>query len=125
MIDEKPKIQSILPPDKICVFLKARSVPNSMTGAARPSVDDLIALASGWDKFLIWAKMFLVAAKVESDSIILRSTKDAGWQKGLKNASMIICDSLTAGKFPADERVRVFSIVADDSLQELRELVKD
>ena len=96
MIDEMPKIQTILPPDKTCLFLKARSVPGTMIGASRPSADDLIAVASGWEKFLLWAKTFLVAANVEADSIILRSTKTADWQKGLKNAAMIICDSLTA-----------------------------
>ncbi|MGC2235456.1 MAG: GntR family transcriptional regulator [Pyrinomonadaceae bacterium] len=125
MIDEMPKIQAVLPPDKTCLYLKASSVPASMTGAARPSADDLIALVSGWKKFLMWAKTFLVAAKVESDSIILRSTKEPDWQKGLKNAAMIICDSLTARSFPGDTRVRVFRIISDDSLNELRELVKD
>jgi GntR family transcriptional regulator len=125
MFDEKAKMQEILPPDKTCLYLKARSVPGSMTGAARPSAEDLIALVSGWEKFLMWAKTFLVAANVESDSIILRSTKETDWQKGLKNAAMIICDSLTAEKLAGDERVRVFPIVSDDSLNELRELVKE
>lgn len=125
MIDEKTKVQAILPPDRICIFLKARSVPASMTGAARPSPDDLIALVSGWEKFLLWAKMFLTAANVESDSIILRSTKTADWRKGLKNAALIICDSLTAKEFRGDERVRVFPIISDDSLNELSELIED
>jgi GntR family transcriptional regulator len=125
MIDEMSKMQAILPPDKTCFYLKARSVPASMTGASRPAAEDLIALVSGWDKFLIWAKTFLVAANVESDSIILRSTKEKDWQKGLKNAAMIICDSLTAKAFPEDKRVRVFRIVSDDSLGELHEIVKD
>jgi GntR family transcriptional regulator len=125
MIDEMPKIEPVLPPDRTCLYLKARSVPGSMTGESRPAPDDLIALVSGWEKFLIWAKTFLVAADVESDSIILRSSKEPGWQKGLKNAAMIICDSLTAGKLAGDERARVFRIVSDDSLGELREIVKN
>ena len=125
MIDEMPKIRQILPPDKTCLFLKARSVPGTMTGASRPSADDLIALVSGWEKFLIWAKTFLVAADVESDSIILRSTADANWSKGLKNAAIIICDALTAKDLAGDLRVRVFRIVSDESLSELREIVKD
>ncbi|HEY0429784.1 MAG TPA: GntR family transcriptional regulator [Pyrinomonadaceae bacterium] len=125
MIDEKAKIQTILPPDKTCLFLKARSVPESMTGETRPSADDLIAIVSGWEKFLLWAKTFLVAANVESDSIILRSTGEADWPKGLKNARMIICDALAARKFEGDQRARVFRVIADDSLDELREIVKD
>jgi hypothetical protein len=43
----------------------------------------------------------------------------------LKNAAMIICDALTAKSFPDDERVRVFRVVSDDSINELREIIKD
>lgn len=125
MIDEMPKIRSVLPPEKTCLYLKARSISGSMTGEARPPADDLIALVSGWEKFLVWAKTVLVAADVESDSIIVRSTGTPDWQKGLKNAAMIICDSLTAEKLDGDLRARVFRIVSDDSLNELRELVRD
>lgn len=125
MIDEMTKIQAVLPPDKTCVYLKARSVPGSMIGETRPSPDDLIAVVSGWEKFLLLAKTILTAANVESDSIILRSTGEENWQKGLKNAAMIICDALTARAFADDKRVRVFRIVADESLAELSEIAGD
>jgi hypothetical protein len=65
------------------------------------------------------AKTILVAAKVENDSIITRSTSEENWQKGLNNASMIICDSLTAKHFSNNEKVRPFRLISDDSLQEL------
>jgi DNA-binding transcriptional regulator YhcF (GntR family) len=125
MIDEMSKIQMILPPEKTCLYLKARSIPESMTGETRPPAEDLIAVVSGWKKFLVWAKTFLIAANVENDSIVLRSTEESDWQKGLKNASMIICDSLTAKRFPEDKRIRAFQIVSDDSLAELCEIIKN
>jgi GntR family transcriptional regulator len=122
MIDEMPKIQAVLAPDKTCIDLKTRSIPGSLIGETQPSPEDLIAVASGWEKFLLLAKTILTAANVESDSIILRSTLEENWQKGLKNAAMIICDALTARTFPSDKRVRVFRIVSDESLSELREI---
>lgn len=122
MIDEMPKIQALLPPDKTCIDLKTRSVPGSLIGETRPSPEDLIAVVSGWEKFLLLAKTILTAANVESDSIILRSTAGENWQKGLKNTVMIICDALTARAFPSDKRVRVFRIVSDESLNALREI---
>jgi GntR family transcriptional regulator len=123
MIDEKPKIESVLPADKTRVYLKARSVSDSLAGETRPSANDLIAVVSGWEKFLIWSKTILVAANLEADSIILRSTFEKDWQKGLQNASLIICDSLAAKKFPADARVRIFRAIADDSIRDLQEIV--
>lgn len=123
MVDEKPKIESVLPADKICFFIKARSVSDAMTGETRPSQADLIAVVSGWKKFLVWSKTILVAAQIENDAIISRHTAEKDWKKGLQNASIIICDALTAKEFPDDKRVRLFRLIADLSLQELNEIV--
>ena len=94
MMDEKPKIESVIPPEKTCLYLRAHSVADAMAGQQRPSRDDLIAVASGWDKFLLMAKTMLVAADLEPGSLLIRHTGEKGWKKGLGSASMIICDSL-------------------------------
>lgn len=120
MFDEKTKISAVLPPEKKCVFLKTSSVADSMKSATRPTENDLIAVVSGWANFLVLAKTMLIAAQIESESLIVRSTKDTNWRKGLSAASMIICDFLTAKNFPNDERLRVFRLVADESLGDLK-----
>ncbi|MDQ6787173.1 MAG: GntR family transcriptional regulator [Acidobacteriota bacterium] len=122
MFDEKSKIESVLPADKKRVYLISRSVAGSMQNETRPQKDDLIAVVSGWENFLLLAKTVLVAAEIETDSILLRSTKNADWRKGLKNASMIICDALTAKRFAGDQRVRVFRLISDESLNQLKHL---
>jgi GntR family transcriptional regulator len=123
MIDEKPKLEGYFSNDKRCIFLKARSVADSMNGVSRPSADDLIAVVSGWEKFTLWAKTILIAAKIEPENLIVRSTGEKDWRKGLKAASMIICDSLTAKNFPNNEKVRVFQVIADNSRRELQEKI--
>jgi len=122
MFDEKAKIGASLPADKTCVFLKANSAAASMTGETRPTAADLIAVVSGWDDFLVLAKTMLVAARVEPESLLLRSTRAAHWQKGLSSASMVICDSLTAKSLAAVGNVRVFRLIADESLAEIAQL---
>ena len=116
---EKSVLENLPPNDAARVSLIARSVSASMKNETRPNANDLIAVASGWDNFLILAQTVLVAANIEADAIILRSTADANWRAGLKNASMIICDVLTAKEFGDDERVRPFRVVSDGSLDEL------
>ena len=64
MMDEKPKIEGMIPPEKSCLYLRAHSVAEAMAGQPRPSQDDLIAVASGWEKFLLMAKTMLVAANL-------------------------------------------------------------
>lgn len=125
MIDEKPKIESVLSADTTRIYLKARSVSGSLIGEVRPSENDLIAVVSGWEKFLNWSKTILVAADVEPDSIILRSTFEKDWQKGLQNAAIIICDTLTATKFQNSARLKVFRAIADDSIKDLQEIASN
>lgn len=123
MSNEAEKLQKILPPDKFCIFLKANSVPDSMAGKARPSNDDLIAAVSGWEKFLELAKMFLLAARIEPETLLLRSANEPDWKNGLQTVSLIICDLVTAKEFPNDERVRIFRLIADSSIDELRKSI--
>jgi DNA-binding transcriptional regulator YhcF (GntR family) len=118
MADERIKFENSYPPSK-CYFLSANSVPNALTGETRPSAEDLIAVASGWNKFISFARLYLLAASMDPDSIISCSTTERGWQKKASQASMIICDSLTAQKLPNDERVRIFPLVSQASLDRL------
>ena len=122
MFDKKTKISAILPPDKNCVFLKARSAAGSMKGETRPNENDLIAVVSGWKTFLILAKTMLVAARIEPESLLLRSTNEENWRKGLSAASMIICDSLTAKDLSDMQNIRTFRFIADESINELAKL---
>lgn len=102
-----------------CTFLTANSVAFLMAGQTRPSSDDVVAIVSAWDDFLTFARLFLIAAKVDADSIVSVSTKDSGWLSKLRAASMIICDSVVAGKLSGDRRVRIFPLIARSSLSEL------
>jgi DNA-binding transcriptional regulator YhcF (GntR family) len=120
MTDEMARINEILPPHKTCLFLRANSVPESMQGETRPSSDALIAVISHWERFLNLAKMFLVAARIDPETLILRSTNEENWKRGLQNVSLIICDSVTAKEFPNDARVRVFRVISQESLAELK-----
>jgi hypothetical protein len=61
----------------------------------------------------------LVAVKIEPESLIIRSTREADWRKGLNAASMIICDSLTAKDLSDLQNVRIFRLIADESLGEI------
>ncbi len=122
MFDEKEKLRPVLPSGSACIFLDANSVPGSLSGRPRPAADELIAIVSGWGKFIALAKLFLVAAQIEPERFVARMTSDEDWHKGLDQASMIICDSLAATHFPNDPRVQVFPLVAASSLEKLREL---
>jgi hypothetical protein len=64
----------------------------------------------------------LVAVQIEPESLLIRSTREENWQKGLSAAQMIICDSLTAKNLRDHENIRIFRLIAEESLDELAQL---
>lgn len=119
MFDEKPKIDPILPNGQRCVYLKGNSVASAMSGETRPGPDELVAVVSGWDGFLTFARIMLLAAKVDPAAIVIRSTADDGWRTAVKNAAVIVCDSYTASRLDGLATVRPFRVISENSINEL------
>ena len=119
MFDERLKIESLLRDDQHCFYLKGNSVSAALSRESRPEPDDLIAVVSGWDGFLTFARIMLLAAKIDPGNLIVRSTADEDWLKSVSSASMLICDSLTANTLSGLSNVRSFRVVADESISEL------
>ena len=107
------------------VVLHSRSVPESLTGAVRPPEDALIAVVSRWPEFLRWARTVLVAAGIDPTALNFRDARERGWQRGLTSSAFVITDALTARSLPPTCTPRVFHMLADSSLDELRRYVKD
>jgi hypothetical protein len=107
------------------IVLHSRSVPESLTGAIRPAEDALIAVVSRWPEFLRWARTVLVAAGIDPTALNFRDARESGWQRGLTSSAFVITDALTARRLPPNCTPRVFHMIADSSLDELRRFVKD
>jgi DNA-binding transcriptional regulator YhcF (GntR family) len=120
MYGQADAVRAALPPDASCLLLRLRSVPGSIAGQERPSADSLVTVVSRWPDFLKWARTILVAAALDPDAMSFRDARERGWQKGLKSSAMVITDALTATQLPTGCRTRVFRIIADSSLDELR-----
>jgi hypothetical protein len=100
--------------------LQVRSVPSMLAGWLPAPSGALVGIASRWDKFLQMARTFLIAAGFESDALIFRDAKRPGWQRGLEQATAVICDSVTATNLRRTKRVIPFPLLAESSLTELR-----
>lgn len=119
MFDEKPKLDPVLGNDHRCVYLRGRSVAAAMSTETRPSDDDIIAVVSGWDGFLNFARIMLIAAKIEPGRLVIRSTSDDDWRHAAEKAAIVICDLVTARKLGDRPGIRPFRIVADESLEDI------
>ncbi|MCA1815498.1 MAG: hypothetical protein LC746_03670, partial [Acidobacteria bacterium] len=120
------RARTALPPGTNLLVLNTRSVPVSLSGEERPAADALVTVVSRWEDFLRWSRNILVAAGLDPAALNFRDAREAGWRRGLSSSAMIITDTLTAKELPADARApRVFRVVADSSLAELRAFVED
>ena len=119
------RVRSLLPPDKTLILLHTRSVPESLQGEKTPPGEDaLISVVSRWPEFLHWARVVLVAAGIDPHALNFRDARTEGWEKGLRSSTFVITDALTLKLLPADCRPRLFRIIADASLDALREYAR-
>jgi DNA-binding transcriptional regulator YhcF (GntR family) len=120
MYGQADKVRSALPLNTSCILLRLRSVPSALQGQERPSSDSLVTVVSRWPDFLMWARTVLLAAAIDPDAMSFRDAREQGWKKGLTSSAMVITDAVTATLLPSGCSTRVFRIIADSSLDELR-----
>ncbi|HZS46830.1 MAG TPA: GntR family transcriptional regulator [Blastocatellia bacterium] len=118
--NQASNLRNTIPAASQMVTLNIRSVPSSLRGEKQPSANSLITVVSRWTKFLESAETILVAAGVDRDCINIRDARNAGWKRGLSSSTIVITDSLTAANLPKDCPTRVFKLISDKSIEELR-----
>lgn len=118
------RVRVALPVDANCLLLHTRSVADSLKNAEKPTPETLVVVVSRWREFLRWAHTILTAAGLDSNALNFRDAREAGWQKGLRAGTFIITDALTATQLPRGCQPRVYRIIADSSIAELRAYVE-
>ena len=110
-----------LKPETDVLVLHSASIVESFRGETKPSRETLVAIVSRWPEFLRWARTLLVAAGLDADALSFRDARERNWEKGLRSAAFVITDSLMAPRIPAGCPVKVFRVLAESSLKEIRE----
>jgi DNA-binding transcriptional regulator YhcF (GntR family) len=117
-------VRAALPVDTNCLLLHTRSIVDSLKSAEKPPPDALVVVVSRWREFLRWAHTILIAAGLDPSSLSLRDAREPDWHKGLRASTFVITDALTAGQLPRGCQPRVYRIIADSSITELRRYVE-
>ena len=117
------EVRAALPLGTTPLLLHSRSVPDSLQGQKPPPPDALVSVVSRWPEFLEWSRVVLVAAGLDASALNFRDAREPGWERGLRASAFVIADALTARSLPVGCDARVFRIVADSSLEELRGFV--
>ena len=115
------QFEELIDPQADLLVLHSASVVERLKGQTRPPADALVAIVSRWPEFLRSARTMLVAAGLDPDALSFRDARERGWDKGLRSATFVITDSLMAPRIPAGCAVKVFRLLAESSLREIRE----
>jgi DNA-binding transcriptional regulator YhcF (GntR family) len=114
-------VRQSLPDGAELLTLRFRSVPSSLGQWLPAPSGALVGIASKWPDFLKLARTMLNAAGFHPDSLVLRDAREPNWQRGLKQAAAVVCDSVTAKELPAGCRPIPFSLIAESAIDELRQ----
>jgi DNA-binding transcriptional regulator YhcF (GntR family) len=109
-----------LPPGTEAITLQVRSVNASLAEWLPAPSAALVGVASRWPDFLNLARTLLLAAGFSPESLVLRDARKPNWQRGLKQAAAVVCDTVTAASLPKGSRALVFPLLSESSLDELR-----
>jgi GntR family transcriptional regulator len=123
LYNQAEEVRRALPEGAAPLLLHTRSVPDSLQGQEKPPPEAVVSVVSRWPKFLEWARVVLVAAGLDADALNFRDAREEGWAAGLRSSAFVITDALTRQGLPDGCPARVFRIIADSSLEELRAYV--
>lgn len=125
------KVRRNLPADVLFLPLRVRSVPASLEGQSRPGPEVVISIVSRSEEIRHWARAVLIAVGIDPDAIseIDASTpdSDSDWKDRIAGRTFVVTDIVAARELPAGAQHKVFRIVADSSIAELKLLfgIKD
>jgi len=114
-------IRAALPAGVELVTLPIRSANMWLAPMVPAPQGVLVAVASHWPEFLSTARTMMIAVGLPPEALIFRDARKPRWQRGLEQASAILCDAYTAktAKLPAGVPVMVFELLADAARSEL------
>jgi len=105
--------------------LQITSATSWLTPWMPPPKGHLLGVVSHWPEFLSIARTMLAAAGVPAEAVIFCDARSPGWQRGLSEASAILCDAYAA-TIPALKKrpstkgpVIVFPLLAETTRQTL------
>jgi len=114
-------VRAALPSGIELITLPIRSVNTWLTPWLPPPPGHLTAVVSRWPEFLTMARTVLIAAGVSPDSLLFRDARQRRWNRGLEQATAVLCDAFTATlpALPAQPHIIVYPFLADSARAEL------
>lgn len=114
--------QALIPRGATLVTLQLRSVSGSLATEKTPPPNALIVVASRSEEFRSTALQILLAAGIPSLCLSQIDPAISGWHDRVSAFAIAIVDAVVARELSSAPNTRLFRIVADECLTQLREM---
>jgi DNA-binding transcriptional regulator YhcF (GntR family) len=115
------KVRRGLPAGVLCIPLRLRSVRGALEGQARPGPESIISIVSRSDEIRQWSRAMLLAVGLDPECLCEVDAASQGWQGRLSLSALVVTDVVAARELPAGCQARVFRVIADSSIAELKQ----
>jgi hypothetical protein len=100
-------------------------VHGALKDETHPGLETVVSIISRSAEIRHWARAMLIAVGLDPDCLCDVDTSCEGWLERLSGNALAVCDVVSARHIPNGCRVKVFRVVADSSIQELKHLCAD
>ena len=115
------KIRRQLPLGVPCIALRLRSVRAAIEGQTKPPPETVITIVSRSAEIRLWSRAMLIAVGMDPDALSEIDATSADWQHRLTRNALVVADVIVAGDLPPGSIARVFRVIADSSIAELKQ----
>jgi DNA-binding transcriptional regulator YhcF (GntR family) len=116
------KLHRSLPDGVFCVPLRLHSVRESLEGQTRPAADVVVSIVSRSAEIRRWAYTMLIAVGLDPDALCEIDASNQEWQQRIGHGAFVVADVVAARELPAGCHAKIFRVVADSSLADLKQL---
>jgi DNA-binding transcriptional regulator YhcF (GntR family) len=122
MYGRADELKKALPLDVSCLLLRSGSAAELEKLQINLPFGLAVAVVSRWPDFLRWARAVLLARGLDAARLSFRDAREKHWRKGLRSC-VVVTDMVTVAQLPRGCRPLFLKVVAESSLQELRQFV--
>jgi GntR family transcriptional regulator len=115
-------VRQMLPLRTSFLVLRLRSVGGSLEGQPRPAPNALVSIVSGSFDFRHSSREVLIAVGLDPECLCEIDTAMDGWLERAASGALVIADAVAARALPARCQAKVYRVVADSCIADLKHL---
>ena len=116
------KVRRGLPEAALCIPLRLRSVRTSLEAQTKPGPEVVISIVSRSPEIRQWARAMLIAVGLDPEALCEIDATSPAWQDRLGRSAFVVADVVAARDLPNGCLAKVFRVIADSSIAELKQL---